>query len=148
MAAVWKDRMIDTARVEAMAKILTGTPVAELVVACAGLELRLSRTPEMVAVPVTMAPDDLCTVSPGPTECPVTATRVGIFHVGRKPVAVGDRLQPGDVIGFVESMRIPNEVASPFGGMVIQVLVEDGSPVEYGQELLIVKEDSDECIPA
>jgi len=63
---------------------------------------------------------------------------VGVFHPagGRhSPVAAGSAVREGQVIGVIESMRMPYEVATEVAGVVAEVFVEEGQPVEYGQEL-------------
>jgi len=73
-----------------------------------------------------------------PTGVAVRSPLVGIFHQasGRHtPVAAGSEVREGQVIGVIESMRMPYEVAVESAGVIAEVLVEDGQPVEYGQDL-------------
>jgi acetyl-CoA carboxylase biotin carboxyl carrier protein len=68
---------------------------------------------------------------------------VGTFYRAPSPgappfVNVGDRIQKGQVLCIIESMKIMNEVESDVDGKIISILVEDGETVEYGQELFIV----------
>jgi acetyl-CoA carboxylase biotin carboxyl carrier protein len=65
----------------------------------------------------------------------VTAGLVGIFHALRPPLASGDRVAKGQVVGQIEAMRLMNDVAAPAEGIVAAVHVEEGQPVEYGQAL-------------
>lgn len=65
----------------------------------------------------------------------LTAPMVGLFHHARPPVRYGALLTPGQVVGNIESMKLMNEVTAEPGGRVLEVLIEDGSPVEYGQPL-------------
>lgn len=64
---------------------------------------------------------------------------VGIFHARasekQPPVTVGTVVREGQVLGAIESMRMLYEVTASAPGSVAEVLVEDGQPVEYGQEL-------------
>ncbi|SBT42238.1 acetyl-CoA carboxylase biotin carboxyl carrier protein [Micromonospora auratinigra] len=71
----------------------------------------------------------------------VRAPVVGTFYRAPEPgaapfVAVGDVVRPGQVIGIVEAMKLMNEVAADQAGRVVEVLVEDGKPVEYDQPLI------------
>jgi len=50
-------------------------------------------------------------------------------------VEVGDRVQPGQVLCIVEAMKVMNEVRADRAGLIEEVLVEEGQPVEYGQPL-------------
>ena len=70
----------------------------------------------------------------------VTAPMVGIFRHTEHPVVVGRGVVPGQVVGAIESMKLMNDVRAATGGVVAEVLVEDGSPVEYGQPLLTLRE--------
>jgi acetyl-CoA carboxylase biotin carboxyl carrier protein len=65
----------------------------------------------------------------------ITAPMVGIFHPVEPPVAAGVRVEAGQVVGMIESMKLMNDVCSEEGGIVQEVLVEPGMPVEYGQPL-------------
>lgn len=66
---------------------------------------------------------------------PITASLVGVFHALRPPLAPGDRVAKGQIVGQIEAMRLMNDVSAPIGGTVAAVHVEEGQPVEYGQPL-------------
>lgn len=73
----------------------------------------------------------------------VLAPFVGTFHVWAKPrggalVAVGDRVKAGQLVGTIQSLNVLNEVETPVGGRVVEVLIQDGQPVEYGQVLMTI----------
>ena len=61
---------------------------------------------------------------------------MGIF---RPSVASGDVLAAGQSIGAIEALGMPTSVDAPQSGTVEDLLVQDGSPVEYGQPLLILR---------
>jgi acetyl-CoA carboxylase biotin carboxyl carrier protein len=74
----------------------------------------------------------------------VTAQRVGVFRrtasgSGEPPIEEGDRVSAGHVVGGVEAMGVLDRVQTERSGIVEQVLVQDGQPVEYGQELMVVR---------
>jgi acetyl-CoA carboxylase biotin carboxyl carrier protein len=54
-------------------------------------------------------------------------------------VMEGNHIKPGDRVGLVECMKIPNDVTSYCDGVIKKILVEDGAPVEYGQPLFVVR---------
>ncbi|MFQ6090043.1 MAG: acetyl-CoA carboxylase biotin carboxyl carrier protein [Candidatus Bipolaricaulia bacterium] len=69
---------------------------------------------------------------------------VGTFYRCPNPdsepfVKVGDRVHEGDTLAVVEAMKVLTEVKAAEEGIVEQILVEDGQPVEYGQELMVIK---------
>jgi len=70
----------------------------------------------------------------------VTAPLVGIFYRAPKPgaqpyVEVGAAVQPDSIIGIIEVMKLMNAVRAEVSGTVVEVLVQDGAVVEYGQVL-------------
>lgn len=71
----------------------------------------------------------------------VLSPLVGTFYSASGPdqdpfVKPGQRIAKGDVLFIIESMKVMNEVPSEVDGVVAQVLVEDGQPVEFGQPIL------------
>ncbi|SRR5216683_1262063 len=77
------------------------------------------------------------------TQHKIVAPLVGTFHVWARPrggalVAVGDRVKAGQLVGTIESLNVLNEVETTVAGRVIEVHVQDGQPVEYGQALMTI----------
>ena len=73
----------------------------------------------------------------------VKSPMVGTFYrsasPGAKPfVEVGDSVQVGDTLCILEAMKLMNEIESDKAGVVKQVLVENGQPVEFGQPLVVI----------
>ena len=58
---------------------------------------------------------------------------------GKKFVEVGKKVNKGDTIMIVEAMKTMNHVPSPIAGIVKQICVEDGQPVEYGHTIAIIE---------
>ena len=78
---------------------------------------------------------------PEEAQCTIRAALVGTFHTWvkvkeRHLVIVGDMVEKGQPVGIIQSLDIPNEVDSPVTGRVVEILVQDGQPVEYGQPLV------------
>ncbi|MCD8915908.1 acetyl-CoA carboxylase biotin carboxyl carrier protein [Staphylococcus simulans] len=75
----------------------------------------------------------------------VNAPMVGTFflqdtkELTEPLVKVGDKIQKGDVIGYIEAMKVMNEVTSEVDGEVADILVDHGTNVEYDQALIEVK---------
>jgi acetyl-CoA carboxylase biotin carboxyl carrier protein len=68
---------------------------------------------------------------------------VGTIYLQAEPggepfVKVGDSVAEGQTLLIVEAMKTMNHIPAPRAGIVRRILVEDGSPVEYGAPLLIV----------
>jgi acetyl-CoA carboxylase biotin carboxyl carrier protein len=73
----------------------------------------------------------------------ITSPIIGTFY--RKPspdkptfVEVGDTVTPESVVCIIEAMKLFNEIESEVSGKIVKVLVEDGTPVEFGQPLFLV----------
>jgi acetyl-CoA carboxylase biotin carboxyl carrier protein len=69
----------------------------------------------------------------------VTSTAVGLFRASRPALKIGDSVVIGQVVGVVESMKIPNEILAPINGRIVELQVEDNQGVEYGQPLLTIE---------
>ncbi|MDN6233160.1 MAG: acetyl-CoA carboxylase biotin carboxyl carrier protein subunit, partial [Staphylococcus simulans] len=75
----------------------------------------------------------------------VNAPMVGTFflqdtkELTEPIVKVGDKVKKGDVIGYIEAMKVMNEVTSEVEGEVTDILVDHGTNVEYDQALIEVK---------
>ena len=74
----------------------------------------------------------------------ITSPMIGTFY--RKPspdkpvfVNVGDTINEGDVVCIVEAMKLFNEIEAEVSGKIVKVLVDDSSPVEFGQPLFLVE---------
>ena len=84
----------------------------------------------------------------GPVDEPginyVTSPIVGTFYRASSPTAApfvspGDYVKPGQTLCIIEAMKLMNEIESDVAGEVVKVLVENGTPVEYGERLFAVR---------
>ena len=74
----------------------------------------------------------------------VTSPIVGTFYRASNPsatpfVSPGDYVKPGQTLCIIEAMKLMNEIESDLAGEVVKVLVENGTPVEYGERLFAVR---------
>ena len=72
------------------------------------------------------------------------APLVGTFYASSKPgeppfITVGDKISKGQTICIIEAMKIFNEIESDFDGIVVEILAEDSSPVEFNQSIFSIK---------
>jgi acetyl-CoA carboxylase biotin carboxyl carrier protein len=79
-----------------------------------------------------------------PTGHIVRSPMVGTFYrsaqPGAKPfVEVGDSVAAGDTLCIIEAMKLMNEIEADRAGVVKQILVENGQPVEFGQPLVVIE---------
>ena len=75
----------------------------------------------------------------------VKSPLVGTFYRSPSPeespfVEVGDEVNPGQTLCIIEAMKVMNEITSEVKGRVNKILVENGQPVEYDQELFLLEE--------
>jgi acetyl-CoA carboxylase biotin carboxyl carrier protein len=80
---------------------------------------------------------------PVPTGHVVKSPMVGTFYRSPSPgaaafVELGQAVKPGDTLCIIEAMKLLNEIEAEVGGVVKEVLVENGQPVEYGQPLFVI----------
>ena len=58
---------------------------------------------------------------------------------GKKFIEIGQKIKKGDTVMIVEAMKTMNHIPSPKDGVVMEICVEDGQPVEFGQTIAILK---------
>ena len=121
---------LTAAQLSDLLDLLTATDVTELDVTVGRTRLAVRRPGVASASPSSelevREPRSLAIASP----------LVGVF---RPAVASGDSLEAGQSIGAIEALGMPTSVDAPQSGTVEDLLVQDGSAVEYGQPLLILR---------
>jgi acetyl-CoA carboxylase biotin carboxyl carrier protein len=77
---------------------------------------------------------------PGVINSPMVGTAYMAAEPGGKPfIDVGSKVKVGDTLLIVEAMKTMNQIPAPRAGTVIQILFEDGQPVEFGEPLVIIE---------
>ena len=128
--------------VEQVVALIGEYPVSEITVEQDGRRVCVRR-PLTAAAPSAPREEEILSLNgpvtepePEPEETRVlTATMVGIFHHAEPPLPYAATVRSGQVVGYIESMKLMNDVVVEEAGRVTDVLVEDGAPVEYGQAL-------------
>lgn len=74
----------------------------------------------------------------------IKSPMVGTFYKAAAPdapafVEVGSLVAQGEVVCIIEAMKLMNEIESDFSGKVVEICVDDGQPVEYGQVLMYIE---------
>ncbi len=74
----------------------------------------------------------------------VTSPFVGTFYRSASPTAAvyvseGQAVKSGDVLCIVEAMKLMNEIEAEFSGKIVQILAENGQPVEFGEPLFVIQ---------
>lgn len=79
-----------------------------------------------------------------PTGNIVKSPMVGTFYAASGPgkpdfAVIGASVKPGDTLCIIEAMKLHNEIECDFTGVIKQILVDNGQPVEYGQPLFVIE---------
>lgn len=75
----------------------------------------------------------------------ITAGQIGTFYNQKDEnseevfVTVGDKIEKGDQVGFIEAMKVFNDVKSNVSGVVEEIKIDNGDAVEFGDVLLLVR---------
>ena len=151
---------IDARAIRDLARLLDETGLSEIEVEQGGKRIKVVRQLTLHATPV--APPAAATtlrapvapateaISPAPaadlSKHPgaVTSPMVGTAFLAPEPTAdpfvkAGDTVIKGQTLLIIDAMKTMNPIPSPKAGKVIEVLVSNGSPVEYGQALMIIE---------
>jgi acetyl-CoA carboxylase biotin carboxyl carrier protein len=102
---------------------------------------RLRSAEAPASVPAISAP---ATIDPTQHPGAVISPMVGTVYLGSAPgarpfIEIGGQVKTGEPLLIIEAMKTMNQIPAPRSGTVIQVLVADGQPVEYGQPLMIIE---------
>lgn len=142
----------ETDYIEKLAKVLADTGLTEISLEDGEQAITLRK--DVIVAPVASAPVAAqapvapavapATSEPAKKGTPITSPMVGTFYKSPSPdadafVAVGDNVKVGDVVCIVEAMKMMNEIKSEIAGKVVEICVEDGQPVEFGQVLMYVE---------
>jgi acetyl-CoA carboxylase biotin carboxyl carrier protein len=146
------DFTIDGALVRTLAGLLDETGLSEIEYAVGDKRIRVARTaaPVTAVMPAAPAVAALAGAVPAPAavaaEHPgaVKSPMVGTVYLAPQPgapsfIKVGDKGAEGDVLLIIEAMKVMNQIRAPRAGRVAEIVVGDGSPVEFGQVLVILE---------
>lgn len=149
--------------IKELIEMLKDTDISELEVERAGVKVRLRKGGEVSYQPImpprmeyahapmaastraeAAAPAAAAAEPAKTNQVKVTSPIVGTFYRAPAPdkppyVQVGDTVKKGQVLCIVEAMKLMNEIESETSGKVVQILLENGKPVEYGQTLFVIE---------
>ena len=147
---------MDVRKVKKLVQLLEQSKVDEIEIHEGEESVRIRREPRGVSVTAPVpAPGAVSASSPIPNvpltseAAPearghtVTSPMVGTFFAASSPGArpftsTGQRIELGDTLCIIEAMKILNQIEADCAGVVVEVLVENGQPVEYGQPLFVI----------
>ena len=135
-----------------LSALLEETGLTEIEIEESGMRVRVARqtlaAPMAAAAPLrTPAPAGITSqAAPDPAKHPglVTSPMVGTAYLAPEPgarpfVDVGSKVIAGQTLLIIEAMKTMNQIPAPRAGTVIQILIEDGQPVEFGEPLMIIE---------
>jgi len=127
-------------------KFMDDNKLVELEIEEEGKRIRLKRNvsgfPVVNSTP--MAPVQEVKPTKNENVVEIKSPMVGTFYSSPSPGAkayteVGQIIKPGDVVCIVEAMKLMNEIKAEVGGKILQIPVENGEPVEFGQSLFVIE---------
>jgi acetyl-CoA carboxylase biotin carboxyl carrier protein len=146
--------LVDRALIKELSELLTETGLTEIEIEQDGARIRVARG-AVVSVTPAVAVAPLHTVAqataepaapidplkhPGLVVSPMVGTAYVAPEPGAKPfVDIGSKVKAGDTLLIVEAMKTMNQIPAPRPGTVVQILFEDGQPVEFGEPLVIIE---------
>ena len=152
---------MDIRKIKKLIEMLETSGIAELEITEGEESVRISRygqTPPMPAMPYPPQAYNLAV--PAPAAAPaaeaapagepapdgkiIRSPMVGTFYNAPAPdadpfVKLGDDIKTGDTVCIIEAMKMFNRIEADFGGKIVEILVENGQPVEYDEPLFVVK---------
>ena len=156
-----KDLQFDPATIRELAQILRESDLTEIELVDNDMRVKLVRqvTVAPMAMPVAAAPAAMpaapaAAASPAPAapaadvdaDHPgaVNSPMVGVAYLSPEPtsapfVTVGSKVTQGQTLMLIEAMKTYNQIKAPRAGTVTRILVESGTPVEFGEPLMIVE---------
>ncbi|MBN9464542.1 acetyl-CoA carboxylase biotin carboxyl carrier protein [Brevundimonas sp.] len=161
MADDKKHAEIDAALVRQLAEILNETDLTEVEVERGELRIRVAREVTVNAAPVQYAAAPALVAAPAAAAAPVSmpsdpativarageevkSPMVGTAYLQPSPEAApfvqsGDKVKKGQTLLIVEAMKTMNPIQAPRDGVVADILVGDGQPVEFGEPLVLLE---------
>ena len=154
MAKAPKAPIVDRELILELTKLLDETGLTEIEIEQEGQRVRVARnaapaparrraarsaggrspSPQPVAAPLDPSKH------PGVVISPMVGTAYAAPEPGAKPfIEIGTQVKAGDTLLVIEAMKTMNQIPAPRAGTVIQILFEDGQPVEFGEPLVIIE---------
>jgi acetyl-CoA carboxylase biotin carboxyl carrier protein len=147
----------DPAAIRELAQILRDTDLTEIELVEKDARIRVARQVTVQAVQATVAAAPAALAAPAPAPIAVieavadaahpgavTSPMVGVAYLSPEPgaapfVSLGARVAQGQTLMLIEAMKTFNQIRAPKAGVVARILIEPGSPVEYGEPLMIIE---------
>lgn len=146
---------MDISQIRKLIRLLQASDVTEIEVTEGDQTVRISRREHVVTVPqvqTVVAAPVAATPQTAPTpsapveesgEHIVKSPMVGTFYRAPSPeadpfVSEGAKVRKGDILCIIEAMKLMNEIEAEYDGVVEKILVDNASPLEYGQPMFVI----------
>jgi acetyl-CoA carboxylase biotin carboxyl carrier protein len=150
-----REESLDARLVRELANVLNQTGLTEIEVERADIKIRVAKAMTVAAAPLTVASHQSAPPTPpeASASAPATLTRtvgetikspmVGTVYLQSQPgsppfAKVGDHVTQGQTLLLIEAMKTMNPIGAPAAGVVLEILVSDSQPVEYGEPLVVI----------
>jgi acetyl-CoA carboxylase biotin carboxyl carrier protein len=151
---------MDTKEIQRLLDYIAKSPLAEVSIETEGLKVSVKKNSAVApVVTVAAAPAPVAAAPAAAPAAPATAPAaapvadnlytvkspmIGTFYRAAGPdkdnfVEVGSEIAPGKTLCMIEAMKLFNEIDSEVSGKIVQILVENASPVEFDQPLFVVE---------
>ena len=147
---------VDTTLIETLAELLHRTGLTEIEISEGDARIRVAREQlsavahvapgprQGSAAPISVAAEPAAREAgkshPGAVRAPMVGTIYLTPEPGAAPfVSLGDEIREGQTLLIIEAMKVMNPIRAPRGGRLVQLLVNSGDPVEYGELLMIIE---------
>ncbi len=144
--------IVDQDLIRQLAELLNETGLTEIEVEHDNTRIRIARSLTITAAPVVAPATPAAEPRPGEERAGEPASRAGTLtspmvgtaylspEPGARPfVDVGDRVSEGQTVLIIEAMKTMNQIPAPRSGTVVEILVDDAQPVEFGEPLMIIE---------
>lgn len=147
--------MFEKEYIQELADLLTENSLTEISLKDGDKEIVLKKEKEVVVGAAPAVATTATGLSAGGAEAfvctpiekkgkPITSPMVGTFYKAPSPdakpfVEIGSSVSEGQTVCIIEAMKLMNEIESDVSGKVVEICIEDGQPVEFGQVLMYVE---------
>ncbi|MEX2650118.1 MAG: acetyl-CoA carboxylase biotin carboxyl carrier protein subunit [Alphaproteobacteria bacterium] len=141
---------VDAGLIRELARLLEETGLSEIEIGDGPRHVRVARggvdampSPRPASPPVAARSEPAATARAEPSAGAVTSPMVGTVYLSPEPgappyVTPGDAVAEGQTLLVIEAMKVMNPIKAPRAGRVLDVPVANGSPVEYGEVLVVL----------
>ncbi len=141
---------MDISQIRKLIRLIQSSDVTEIEVTEGDQTVRLSRRSHFVSPPAPVVVQTPAVAAPRAVPCEngekyiVKSPMVGTFYRSPSPeanpfITKGSRVKKGDTLCIIEAMKLMNEIEAEYDGMVEEILVDNASPLEYGQPMFVIK---------